>query len=700
MELFSEISRLALAKDEKAALRKYFTKNPTQEAIATTILSTCEDDEERVQYLKLLLEPEAVVAAAGNDNCHVSSAFPKGLYYQEPDMLLKTSGALWEFQTPAGFKEIFQNELFDHYRYWRNGQIDKTYIPLYFLLSGAGTGKSRTATELPRLAKKYAEDIDNADLKKALEKPFVFNISFENGTPLNLKEEKAPTQAIALRMLHQLLGKTTAWDTIMRKYIASPSDVLNLILIYHKISRQDMTIFLIVDGLQTALQGGKDSHNKSSFFNNCMTVLSGIARQRGGPFVIACCAATITTPYKREHGVLMQVFPSHPIIEMLINDMGGHGRALETLQDVLVHYKDLDVVNFTDLINDIRTKLQDRYSEWIVAGSQILIPVLRIILSHQVVDSTIPFPGTDGLKVDDVTQFGLIWFQKTIGLQGFLTCAYVWLWIMAHTSGDPILKNWRFTYYEEQQGKGDVTVPPGAQYWQHLEHYVAQIRVLKSMVYENGEVISMSKLHFGAYLNGDVKICNMPLILERAVKQTPTNSSALKNSMVQCENGQINVLEGKYCIINCCNAPAGDSFCGIRVDSNRSCFTEIHQCKLVKSDVNDNMFKNERQKAADKKDYFILFTTGRCTANLTWFSGVVDKDVWDIYFGLFSGRALRYAINSPPIANRATFSELTGINGIGKIRANIIIQKRPYNNLDDCYQKTNIPINLLQNLSF
>ncbi|CAG8472747.1 13632_t:CDS:1, partial [Gigaspora rosea] len=608
--------------------------------------------------------------------------------------------------------------------YWKNGQIDKTYIPLYFLLSGAGTGKSRTANELPRLAKEYAEDIGDADLKKALEKPFVFNVSFENGTPLNLTEEKAPTQAIGLRMLHQLLGKTrTAWDTIIQQYMASPSDVLNLISMHHKISYKDMTVFLVVDGLQTALKNGEDSHSKSSFFNDCMTVLSGIARQSGGPFVIACCAATITSPveeflsfshqkriflptahltapYKRELGVLTQVFPSYPIIEMLINDMGGHGQALETLHDVLIQYKDLDAVNFTDLANDVRTKLLDRYSEWIVAGSRVLIPVLRIILAHQVVDNTMPFPGTDGLRVDYVTQFGLIWFQRTMGTQGFLTCAYVWLWIMAHTSGDPILKNWRFTYYEEQQGISDVTVPPGAQYWQHLEHYIAQIRVLKSMVYGNGEEISMSQIHSGARINGDVKICNVPLILERAVKQTPTNSSALKDSMVQCENGQINVFEGRHCIINCCSAPAGDSFCGVRFNSNNYCFTEIHQCKLVKSDVNDDMFKMERQKAADKNDYLILFTTGRCTANLTWLSGVVDKDVWDVYFGPFSGRAFRYAINSPPAANRATFFELTGINGIGIIRANMIIQKRPYNNLDDCYQKTNIPKNLLRNLSF
>ncbi|CAJ0634772.1 14839_t:CDS:2 [Entrophospora sp. SA101] len=56
--------------------------------------------------------------------------------------------------------------------------------------------------ELLRLAKEYAEDIEDAYLKKSLENPFIFNISFENGTPLNLSEEKAPTQGIGLQMLY------------------------------------------------------------------------------------------------------------------------------------------------------------------------------------------------------------------------------------------------------------------------------------------------------------------------------------------------------------------------------------------------------------------------------------------------------------------------------------------------------------------
>ncbi|CAG8623468.1 12669_t:CDS:1, partial [Funneliformis mosseae] len=59
MDLYSKISRLVFTKDEKAALRAYFTKNPIQEEKAAIILPTCEDDSEKVQYLQNLLKPEA-----------------------------------------------------------------------------------------------------------------------------------------------------------------------------------------------------------------------------------------------------------------------------------------------------------------------------------------------------------------------------------------------------------------------------------------------------------------------------------------------------------------------------------------------------------------------------------------------------------------------------------------------------------------
>jgi hypothetical protein len=61
-KLYSEISRLALARSEKTALCLYFTKNPAQREQAVVILPTCEDDDDKVEYLRGLTKP-----AAGND---------------------------------------------------------------------------------------------------------------------------------------------------------------------------------------------------------------------------------------------------------------------------------------------------------------------------------------------------------------------------------------------------------------------------------------------------------------------------------------------------------------------------------------------------------------------------------------------------------------------------------------------------------
>ncbi|CAG8516535.1 725_t:CDS:2 [Paraglomus occultum] len=56
MELYSEISRLALTNDEKAALRAHFIKNPAQKAEAADVLPTCGNDDEKIQFNCRLIE--------------------------------------------------------------------------------------------------------------------------------------------------------------------------------------------------------------------------------------------------------------------------------------------------------------------------------------------------------------------------------------------------------------------------------------------------------------------------------------------------------------------------------------------------------------------------------------------------------------------------------------------------------------------
>jgi hypothetical protein len=75
-------------------------------------------------------------------------------------------------------------------------------VPLYLFLSGAGTGKSRNAAKLHKTAcrcfdrtyvgKKNKRSVD------LLEDPFVFHISFENGSGIQT-EELDPWRAIGSR---------------------------------------------------------------------------------------------------------------------------------------------------------------------------------------------------------------------------------------------------------------------------------------------------------------------------------------------------------------------------------------------------------------------------------------------------------------------------------------------------------------------
>ena len=53
----------------------------------------------------------------------------------------------WEFQPHPNEYETLATNVLEHYGHYKSNNIDKTYIPTYFYLGGAGTGKSRHASE-------------------------------------------------------------------------------------------------------------------------------------------------------------------------------------------------------------------------------------------------------------------------------------------------------------------------------------------------------------------------------------------------------------------------------------------------------------------------------------------------------------------------------------------------------------------------
>ncbi|KAJ1563441.1 hypothetical protein HK096_000931 [Nowakowskiella sp. JEL0078] len=222
-------------------------------------------------------------------------------------------------------------------------------------------------------------------------------------------------------------------------------------------------------------------------------------------------------------------------------------------------------------------------------------------------------------------------------------------------------------------------------------------------MHEDGEEVFFADIHHGALLNGDEpfvdkKFVNRHLKIEKSAKRLQTKSTKNPHKEIQCANSKPKSDDCTYYFVNGAGAEAGDGFCCIELIDG-SLIHEVHQAKFyTKNDINFEMFKVEKQKAADVNDFFLLYTTTKYTGKPLEFSGVVDEKVWESYFGPFAGRAFRCL--RFPNANESCFTDLTGVNGIGEIRAKLIIKNRPYGNIDDCAKKTQIPSTLLRGLSF
>ena len=181
--------------------------------------------------------------------------------------LLSSAGRDWKYQLSEDLKVTIQKEIREHYRNFREGHFDKTCMPLYLFLSGAGTGKSRNATEFHRTAVNFLGDEDE-ELREKLRNAWVFHTSFENGTSLRLSESD-PFTAIGTRMLHQLLPEK-AFDQIDYK-APDPLAVLRQVAKGENKELKDTAVILIVDGMQQLMDSRNDGHNRNSRFYRTLT---------------------------------------------------------------------------------------------------------------------------------------------------------------------------------------------------------------------------------------------------------------------------------------------------------------------------------------------------------------------------------------------------------------------------------------------
>ena len=625
-----------------------------------------------------------------------------------PKPLLASSGLMWEYQAEPTLLKTIQNAIKGQYASYRAGQIDKTTMPLYLFLSGAGTGKSRNASEFHRTVVECLGDEDE-ELKNKLRNAWVFHVSFEKGSSL-MKSEPDPQKGIGNRMLLQLLRNKELEHIIEEYEQPYPLQVLELVARYEGISLKGATVIVVVDGMQNLMVSYEDGLNAESSFYKTLTYMGDLAHK--GAFLLPCCTATFSRPidqglkpsnrYRvylpvaslepptiRRNYTIQPAFPmDDPVMKILVGDCGGHGRALEILWNLIkgLNLNDCDV---GDLMRNLRKRLAELYKN-ALPNRDDARAIAQAVLVHQYLEPDKHIPNTTKFP-DQVVAPGLIRYEKC-GEYGYLHVPYIWLWVIAERpSGESLLAGWRLDDYDGFLAKEDRTLPSYCS-WENFEKFNARFRRIKSLVLEEGRLTKISEMHFGARLNGDISFVNHHLDVAYAANQINTRTTN-QNSVewiIDSTKEPINIRQHGHIIINATSAPAGDAFLSLDTQPPAN---EIHQYKFYSghSNIDQEDFENERKKAASKKDFFILFTTQEkpCDINLLANSGIVDRKNWESYFGPFAGRAFVYTKGRPNI-NKAGFTALQMVDGVGPVTARKILASRPYSNIEDAERKTGI----------
>jgi len=404
-------------------------------------------------------------------------------------------------------------------------------------------------------------------------------------------------------------------------------------------------------------------------------------------------------------------------IRLLIEDMGGHGRALETLKDCIDKVPKFGFVSFGNFMADFKARLIATYPS--LANPPLYwFKAAMLVIAHkklQLKDVISSSEDKVTVTVEELLQSGLFTLENER-----LKCAYILVWILAVSSSNESLQNLDFNTYNEQSGK------LGKSEWQHFEEFLADYRVIKSCAFEG--LVRLSEFHQGAVFGGDnanVEINSTPLKKVKSHhiqetksinpnRKTKTNKFIDNNKSFLNETGSTTLSNCSDFVINAATASAGDCFGCIEISTKgkKELVHEVYQSKRIHDKITKSDYLHERKKAATKNDIFILFTTEESDIKSSelsekkkdgsdaTFAGIVTKSAFDEYFGLFAGRAFRTTLRVN--VNVATIKQLMEIPSIGESKAAAIIterEKKPFADREDYEQRTGLKNTLKRKFS-
>jgi len=100
------------------------------------------------------------------------------LEWREPTRLCGSLGSNWIYQGASGLVDTLKEPLVQHYDAWQGGLHDKQSRPLYLVVGGQGTGKSRMLEEMKVLLCAAAEQSKKEDLMQRMRNAYVFHVTF------------------------------------------------------------------------------------------------------------------------------------------------------------------------------------------------------------------------------------------------------------------------------------------------------------------------------------------------------------------------------------------------------------------------------------------------------------------------------------------------------------------------------------------
>ena len=213
------------------------------------------------------------------------------LQWRQPKPLIRTDGLCFTYQPPEGIFPILSEKIQGHFEQYQEGNTDKGNRPLFLVLSGAGTGKSRFLDEFQSLCVKALEET-SPKLSEKIKNSYVFKVNFENGVSVDAFSDGS--NSIGSRMLFQLSDEH--WDTFRQKGAAmiSPFAVLSKLAEIEKKQLSDLTVLLLVDGMQEIYRESKEKFRVA--LKVVSDLVNGSSNSAGCPFLIACCSATFHNP--------------------------------------------------------------------------------------------------------------------------------------------------------------------------------------------------------------------------------------------------------------------------------------------------------------------------------------------------------------------------------------------------------------------